>query len=74
MGNSFVNSNVLFSNRDLRRLIVPLAIEQLLWLSVGLADTMMVSSIGEASISGVSLINSLGLSKTTRLGIAQNSN
>lgn len=59
MGNSFVNSNVLFSNRDLRRLIVPLAIEQLLWLSVGLADTMMVSSIGEASISGVSLINML---------------
>ena len=59
MDDSFARANPLFSNRDLRRLIIPLAIEQFLWLSVGLADTVMVSSLGEASISGVSLVNML---------------
>ena len=59
MGNTLINANLMFSNRDLCRLIIPLAIEQFLWLSVGLADTVMVSSLGEASISGVSLVNML---------------
>lgn len=46
----------LFSNRDLRRLIVPLAIEQALYMTVNAADTMMVAELGEASVSGVSVI------------------
>ncbi|MDO5417832.1 MAG: MATE family efflux transporter [Lachnospiraceae bacterium] len=47
----------LFSNQDLKRLIVPLIIEQILAVSVGMADTMMVSSVGEAATSGVSLVD-----------------
>lgn len=47
----------LFSNSDLRKLIVPLVLEQLLAITVGMADTMMISSAGEAAISGVSLVD-----------------
>ena len=46
---------IKFSNRDLRRLIVPLVIEQLLAITVGLFDSVMVSQVGEAAISAVSL-------------------
>lgn len=47
----------LFSNTALRQLIIPLAIEQVLVILVGVADTMMVSYAGEAAMSGVSLID-----------------
>ncbi len=47
----------LFSNLDLRRLIIPLLIEQTLFLTVGAADTIMVASLGEVSVSAVSLVN-----------------
>ena len=47
----------LFSNRQLVRLIFPLVIEQGLNILVGLADGIMVSSVGEAAISGVSLVD-----------------
>lgn len=47
----------LFSNKALRRLIIPLVIEQVLVILVGAADTMMVSYAGEAAMSGVSLID-----------------
>ena len=50
---------LLFSKKDLRRLIVPLVFEQALAITVGMADTMMVSSVGEAAISGVSLVNEI---------------
>ena len=45
----------LFSNAQLRKMIVPLLIEQLLQMVVGLADTMMVSYAGEAVVAGVGL-------------------
>ena len=47
----------LFSNRKLVALIVPLVIEQGLTNFVGMCDGMMVSSVGEAAISGVSLVD-----------------
>lgn len=47
----------LFTNRDLMRLIAPLIVEQILAVTVGMADTMMVSSAGEAATSGVSLVD-----------------
>ena len=47
----------LFSNRQLIRLIFPLIIEQALTMLVGLCDGVMVSSVGEAAISGVSLVD-----------------
>ena len=49
--------NRLFSNKRLIRLIVPLVIEQGLTILVGMADGVMVSSVGEAAISGVSLVD-----------------
>lgn len=47
----------IFSNYDLKILIVPLFLEQLLGVLVGVADTFMVSYAGEAAVSGVSLVN-----------------
>lgn len=47
----------LFSNDDLKKLIIPLVLEQALAITVGMADTMMVSSVGEAAVSGVSLVD-----------------
>lgn len=48
-----------FTDNHLKRLIVPLFIEQLLLMVVGLVDTMMVSHAGEAAVSGVSLDNTI---------------
>ncbi|SCI75556.1 MATE family multidrug exporter [uncultured Flavonifractor sp.] len=48
----------MFSNRALKNLIVPLFLEQLLVMLVGLADTLVVSFVSEAAVSGVSLVNS----------------
>lgn len=48
----------MFTNRDLKNLIVPLFLEQLLVMLVGIADTFIVSYAGEAAVSGVSLVNS----------------
>ncbi len=47
----------LFSNRDLAVLIIPLIIEQVLTMVVGFVDTVMVSSVSEAAVSGVALID-----------------
>lgn len=49
----------MFSNKSLRNLIVPLIIEQLLAVTIGIADTVMVSSCGEAAVSGISLVDSV---------------
>lgn len=46
-----------FSNRKLKEMIIPLFLEQLLVMLVGMADTLVVSYVGEAAISGVSLVN-----------------
>lgn len=47
----------IFSNQELKNMIVPLFMEQFLMLLVGLADTLVVSYAGEAAVSGVSLVN-----------------
>lgn len=52
-------SNMLFSRDALVRLIVPLIIEQLLLMTVGMADTVMVTTAGEATVSGVSLVDNI---------------
>ena len=49
--------NRLFSNKSLIKLIIPLVIEQGLTILVGMADGVMVASVGEAAISGVSLVD-----------------
>ncbi len=56
-----LSERLLFSNTDLRKLIVPLVIEQLLGVTIGMADTMMVAAVGEASVSGISLVDQLNI-------------
>lgn len=52
-----IKPGYLFSNHDLVALILPLILEQTLAITVGMADTMMVASVGEAGVSGVSLMD-----------------
>ena len=47
----------MFTNQDLRRLIFPLIVEQVLAVTIGMADTIMVSGCGEAAVSGIALID-----------------
>ncbi len=47
----------LFTNQELKKLIVPMIIEQMLLISVGMIDTVMISGVGEAQVSGVSLVD-----------------
>lgn len=51
----------MFSKKDLTKLIIPLVIEQLLAVAVGMADTMMIASRGEAAVSGVSIVDTLNV-------------
>lgn len=53
--------NRIFSDKELRLLIIPLIIEQVLAITVGMADTMMISYAGEAAISGVALVDLINL-------------
>ena len=57
-----INQNeLLFSKADLKKLIFPLLIEQLLTVTVGVADSVMVASVGEAAVSAVSLVDSINI-------------
>jgi putative MATE family efflux protein len=50
---------LLFSNKQLVALILPIVIERLLDVSVGFADTLMVASVGETAVSAIALVDSL---------------
>ena len=54
-----VPSGYLFSNSDIKKLVIPLIFEQLLGITVGMLDSVMVSYAGEAAVSGVSLVDSI---------------
>jgi len=49
----------MFTNADLVKLIIPLIIEQILAVTVGMADSVMVARVGEAAVSGVSIVDSI---------------
>ncbi|MGN1376969.1 MAG: MATE family efflux transporter, partial [Dorea sp.] len=51
--------NYLFDNKALVALIIPLIIEQLLAVLVGMADSIMIASVGESAVSGVSLVDQI---------------
>ena len=51
----------LFTKRALFTLIWPLLLEQTLSVTMGMADTLMVSGVGEAAVSSVSLVDSLNI-------------
>lgn len=51
----------MFTGRELFTLIWPLMVEQLLAVTVGIADTVMVSSVGEEAVSGIALVDSINI-------------
>lgn len=51
----------MFSNVDLRKLLIPLIIEQVLSGLMGIADTMMVTTVGDTAISAVSCVDSINI-------------
>lgn len=55
------NTQHLYNNFELRKLLIPIIVEQLLSSLMGTADTMMVSNVGSAAISAVSLVDSINI-------------
>lgn len=55
------DTGLLFSKQDLLRLLWPLVVEQLLSVLVGMVDVLMVAYVGEAAVSGVSLVDSVNM-------------
>ena len=53
--------SAFFQEKSCFLLIIPLVIEQFLAIAVGFADTIMVSYVGENSVSGVSLVDSINI-------------
>ena len=51
----------MFTNENLKRLILPLVVEQILAVTIGMSDTIMVSSVGEAAVSGLSLVDTINI-------------
>ncbi len=54
-------NEVFYTRKQLAGLIWPLLLEQLLAVTMGLADTFMVSSVSEAAVSSVSLVDTLNV-------------
>ena len=52
---------MLYSNKDLKKLILPLVLEQFLAILVGMVDAVMISGVGEAAVSGVSLVDNINI-------------
>lgn len=50
-----------FDTKALYQLIIPLVIEQFLAVFVGMVDIMMISSFGEAAVSGISLVDTINI-------------
>lgn len=50
---------LLFSNRDLLRLFLPVILEQFLVVLAGFTDSLMAAALGEAAVSGISLIDNI---------------
>ena len=59
---------MLFSRRELIRILIPLALQGLLSVAIGMVDSMMVSNKGEAAFAGVSLVGSLDTVLITLFG------
>lgn len=53
--------NILFTTKDLWKLMIPIIIEQMLNSLMGMADTMMVSNVGSVAMSAVSLVDSINM-------------
>ena len=62
----------MFSNKMIRALLVPIILEQLLNSIMGTADTMMVSNVGSAAISAVSLVDSINILVIQAFSVGRN--
>lgn len=51
----------MFTRKDLVRLLWPLVVEQILAVTIGMADTVMVAGEGEAAVSGIALVDSINV-------------
>ena len=56
-----LDNNMIFSSKEVSKIVIPLIIQQLLAVTINMCDSMMVSCAGEAAISGVALIGTLNL-------------
>ena len=52
---------IMFDRKTLIKLIVPMVVEQLLSVMVGMVDMIMVSGAGEEAVSGISLVNQINV-------------
>ncbi|NBH72315.1 MATE family efflux transporter [Clostridiaceae bacterium] len=52
---------MLFSRKDLIKLLGPLIVEQIMTVLVGMVDVVMVAAVGEAAVSGVALVDSVSI-------------
>ena len=57
----FTEAEGMFTRKDLMKLLAPLIVEQILAVLVGMVDVMMVAAVGEAAVSGVSLVDSISV-------------
>lgn len=55
------DSSNMFTAKSLRRLIIPLIIEQFLAVAIGMADTFMVSAVGQEAVSAVSIVDTINV-------------
>lgn len=55
------NSDHIFFNIDIRKLLIPIMLENLLASLMGTVDTMMVSNVGASAVSAVSLVDSINI-------------
>jgi putative MATE family efflux protein len=51
----------MFTKKDLVKLLAPLIVEQILIVLVGMVNVVMAAAVGEASVSGVSLVESINI-------------
>jgi len=56
-----IQKKYIFSNSMLKKLIIPLIIEQFLAVAVGMADSIMIASVGETAVSAISLVDSVNI-------------
>lgn len=52
---------MFYTNRDIRKMIVPLLLEQVLVMAVGMADVIMLSYVGESAVAGASLVDTVNI-------------